>query len=104
MDCKIENQPILDAVTAINNVYNDLTKAGEKFVSGFTGAIKDMQGEAKDELESFFNTAYKDLAQDKEKGIPAMVKGLADLLEVNRQQFAQTDHNIAQKIQEANKG
>lgn len=105
MDFTIVNKPIMDTADKIQREITDkFQSAGNTFVSSFENAIKDMQGEAKEALSDFFKKSYKDLVSSKENGIPAMVKGLGELLEVNRKQFAQTDHNIALKIKEANKG
>lgn len=102
MDCKIVNTPVKEAADKIKgDIYGKFLTAGTTFVTAFTNAIADMKGEAKDELEAFFNESYKDLVSSEESGIPAMIKGLGDLLETNRSQFASTDHNIAAKIKEA---
>lgn len=102
MDCKIVNKTIEDAAKNIKGtIKGDFKSAGDTFVTDFTDAIENMKGEAKEELEAFFNEAYKDLVSSEEKGIPGMIQGLGDLLESNRTQFASTDHNIAAKIKEA---
>lgn len=102
MDCRIVNAPVKEAADKIKgDIYNSFKEAGTTFVNDFTKAIADMQGEAKEELEAFFNESFKDLVSNEESGIPGMIKGLGDLLEMNRTQFASTDHAIAAKIKEA---
>lgn len=102
MDCRIVNTPVKEAAEAINGkILKAFQEAGATFVKDFTAAIADMHGEAKDELEAFFNESFKDLVSNEESGIPGMIKGLGDLLEMNRTQFASTDHTIAAKIKEA---
>ena len=102
MDCKIVNEPVKAAAEKISGeITRQFKEAGDTFVTSFTNAIADMKGEAKDELEAFFNSSYKDLVSSEESGLPAMVKGLGDLLEVNRTQFAATDHSIAENIKAA---
>lgn len=102
MDCRIVNTPVKEAAEKIKGaIFNSFLDAGTTFVDKFTEAIEPMRGEAKEELEAYFNESFKDLVSNEESGIPGMIKGLGDLLEMNRTQFASTDHTIAAKIKEA---
>ena len=83
MDCKIVNTPVKDAADKIKGeIHTKFLEAGTTFVEAFEKAIADMRGEAKDELEAFFNESYKDLVSNDESGIPAMIKGLGELLKL----------------------
>ncbi len=101
-DCTVNNQILKNAVESINNAGKNLATAGDNFVTAFTNAINGMSGEAYDELSAFFKQSYEPLVSG-EGGIGEMVKGLGNLLETNRVQFAQVDHNIAEQIREARK-
>ncbi len=102
MDCRIVNAPVKEAAEKIKGeILKSFKEAGDAFVRDFTNAITEMRGESKEELEAFFNESFKDLVSNEESGIPGMIKGLGDLLEMNRTQFASTDHTIAAKIKEA---
>ncbi|WP_295156522.1 hypothetical protein [uncultured Ruminococcus sp.] len=102
MDCMIKNAEVRDAANTIKTTIKDeFASAGTSFITSFKAAIADMEGEAKDALEEFFQNSYVDLVSSDEKGIPAMVKGFGDLIEANRTQFASVDHSIAENIKKA---
>jgi len=98
MDCRVVNMTMKTAADNIKKSSENLKTAGDTFVTAFLAAIADMRGEAKEELEDFFNASYKELVSSQENGIPGMVQGLGDLLDMNRTQFAATDHGIAEQI------
>lgn len=101
-DFTIVNQDVKQVADKIQNtIASDLKTAGEKFCNDFDAAIKEMQGEAKDELVKFFDEVYRSFVSDPEKGVPGMVKSLGELLEVNRTQFVSTDSQIAETIRKS---
>lgn len=101
-DCTVNNQTLKKAAENINQAGDNLKTAGDNFVTAFTNAIKGMSGEAYDELSAFFKQSYEPLVSG-DSGIGDMVKGLGNLLETNRNQFAKVDHDIAEQIREARK-
>ena len=102
-DCKIVNQKVIDTVTNIKGFAKEYGDAGTAFETAFTKAIEDMQGDAKDAMLDLFNNSYKDFVTSFEKGLPAMIEGLADLLEGNRSNFENVDNQIAQSIRDGGK-
>lgn len=97
-DCRIVNAAVQNSVSTINTLSGQYKTAGATFVTSFTNAIADMQGDAKDALLELFNTSYKGFVSSEEEGIPAMIKGLGALLEANRKNFEDVDKQIADSI------
>lgn len=97
-NCRIVNEAVVSAVSEINNIASAYADAGAAFESAFKSAIADMEGDAKDALVEFFDTKVKDFITSMETGLPAMVKGMADLLEANRANFESVDAQIAASI------
>jgi hypothetical protein len=97
-DCKIVNAKVTSTVGKINEIKGKYKTAGETFNTDFTTAISGMEGETKDALLDLFNKSYKDFVTSEEKGLPGMIKGLADLLEGNRSNFEKVDSQIASSI------
>ena len=59
------------------------------------GALADMEGEAKDALQTLIDGDIKSFVAE---SLSAAVKGMADLLEQNREQFENVDAQIAASI------
>lgn len=97
-DCRIVNAAVEDAVKKINTLAGSYAKAGNNFKTAFMGAIKEMEGDAKDAMEELFQESYEEFVTSDENGLPAMIKGLATLLEGNRKNFEDVDKQIADSI------
>jgi thioredoxin-like negative regulator of GroEL len=97
-DCKIVNEKVSACVTSIQNLAKEYASAGSDFETAFKAAIAEMEGDSKDAMEELFNKSYKDFVTSTETGIPAMINGLASLLESNRDNFEKVDGSIAQSI------
>ena len=102
-DCRIVNEAMKATVEKINALATEYANAGTNFESAFKNAIAPMEGEAKDAIEEFFNSKYKEFVTSIEAGLPAIVKGMADLLEANRKNFEDVDGKIAQSIRDGGK-
>jgi len=102
-DCKIVNQKVIDAVTAIQNIAKEYENEGTTFENAFMNSISAMEGDAKDAMVELFNNSYKEFVTSLENGIPAMINGLASLLEGNRSNFENVDDQIAQSIRNGGK-
>lgn len=102
-DCRIINEKMKATVTALNTLAQQYATAGADFDAAFMNSISSMEGEAKDALVEFFNSKYKEFITSMEAGIPAMIKGMADLLEANRDNFEKVDTQIAQSIRDGGK-
>ncbi len=103
-NCRIVNEAVASTVTQINNIAKSYADAGTTFESALKSAIADMEGDAKDALVDFFDTKVKDFITSMESGLPAMVKGMADLLEANRANFEEVDAQIAASIRGGGEG
>lgn len=99
-DCKIINEKVSASVTAIQGLAKRYSQTGDTFVSEFTSAIAEMEGDSKDALLELFNNSYKDFVTSIETGLPAMINGLASLLEGNRDNFEKVDDQIAKSIRD----
>ena len=97
-DCRIVNDKVKSTVEAIQKLAGEYAAAGSDFENAFRAAIADMEGDAKDAIEQLFNKSYKDFVTSNESGLPAMINGLASLLEGNRDNFEKVDDQIAQSI------
>lgn len=97
-DCKIVNEKVAAAVTAIEGLAKEYSQAGTEFETAFMNAIADMEGDSKDAMVELFNKSYKEFVTSMESGLPAMINGLASLLEGNRENFEKVDDQIAQSI------
>lgn len=97
-DCRIVDQAVKDAVKSINDLADKYETAGNNFKTAFMAAIEEMEGDAKDAMEELFKDSYEEFVTSTEKGLPAMIKGLASLLEGNRQNFEDVDKQIADSI------
>ena len=97
-DCKIVNEKVASSVTAIQGLAKEYATAGSDFGSAFKAAIAEMEGDSKDALVELFDKSYKEFVTSMEAGLPAMINGLASLLEGNRDNFEKVDDQIAQSI------
>lgn len=97
-DCRIVNAAVEDAVGKITNLADKYKEAGDSFEAAFMAAIAEMEGDAKDAMEELFENSYKEFVTSEDKGLPAMIKGLATLLEGNRKNFEDVDKQIADSI------
>ncbi len=97
-DCKIVNKDVKAAITNIKGLATKYKNAGETFETNFKAAIADMEGESKDALIELFDKSYKTFVSDEKKGLPAMIEGVATLLEGNRSNFETVDSKIAASI------
>jgi hypothetical protein len=97
-NCRIVNESVASAVADINNIASAYAQAGTALETSFKAALADMEGDAKDALIDFFDTKIKDFVTSMESGLPAMVKGMAELLEANRANFENVDAQIAASI------
>lgn len=97
-DCRIVNEKVAAAVEAIQKLAGEYATAGSDFETAFKAAIADMEGDAKDAMIELFDKSYKDFVTSNEAGLPAMINGLASLLEGNRDNFEKVDDQIAQSI------
>jgi len=93
--CKIVNAAATKAVSEFKGYSEEYKSAAETFVTAFTSAIAEMEGEAKDALETFFNNNVKPLVLE---DIPSAVDGMSQLLEANRSNFEAVDKQIADSI------
>lgn len=93
--CRIVNAGLESAVGSINELQQKYLDAGEQLIQELNNAIAEMEGDAKDEFKAFIDGDVKTfLAQD----LPAAIKGMADLLEANRQTFVDVDRQIADSL------
>lgn len=97
-DCRIVNEKVAASVTAIQNLAKEYAQAGTDFETAFMNAIAEMEGDSKDAMVELFNKSYKEFVTSLESGLPAMINGLASLLEGNRDNFEKVDDQIAQSI------
>lgn len=97
-DCKIVNESVKTSVTNINTLADKYKTAGETFETNFKAALSEMEGDTKDALIELFDKSYKDFVKSDESGLPAMIKGVATLLEGNRSNFESVDSKIADSI------
>ncbi|EWM52150.1 hypothetical protein [Ruminococcus flavefaciens] len=93
--CRIVNEAVVSAVSEINNISSAYQDAGDALISGLTSALADMEGEAKDALQTLIDGDIKSFVAE---SLSAAVKGMADLLEQNREQFENVDAQIAASI------
>ena len=103
-DCRIVNSAVKTSVTNIQNLATKYQQAGTDFEAAFKAAIAEMEGDSKDAMIELFDKSYKEFVTSMEGGLPAMIKGLADLLEANRQNFENVDGQIAQSIRDVGQG
>ncbi len=99
-DCRIVNEKVINSIVAIQGLAKDYEQAGVDFETAFMKAIADMEGASKDAMVDFFNKNYSVFVTSMESGLPAMINGLADLLEGNRSNFETVDNQIAQTIRD----
>lgn len=99
-DCKIVNEKVSAAVTAIQGLAKEYSQAGTDFETAFMNAIADMEGDAKDAMVELFNKSYKKFVSDMKEGLPGMIDGMASLLEGNRDNFEKVDDQIAKSIRD----
>lgn len=97
-DCKIVNANVKTAVSNIKNIAGKYKTAGETFETDFKAALADMEGDAKDAIIELFDKSYKKFVSDEKSGLPAMIEGVATLLEGNRSNFESVDSKIADSI------
>lgn len=93
--CRIVNESVANAVMEINGISKSYKDAGDALISALTSAIADMEGEAKDAFQTLIDSDIKSFVSE---NLPEAVKGMADLLEQNRQQFEDVDAKIAESI------
>lgn len=93
--CRIVNESVTSAVTELNSLSTAYQDAGDTLISSLTSALADMEGEAKDALQTLIDGDIKSFVAE---SVAAAVKGMADLLEQNRQQFEDVDAQIAASI------
>ena len=93
--CRIVNESVVSAVQEMNNISQAYQQAGETLISALTSAIADMEGEAKDAFQTLIDG---DIRTFVEESLPEAVKGMADLLEQNRQQFESMDAQLGASI------
>lgn len=102
-DCKIVNQAVLDTVEKIEGLAKEYAQAGTAFETAFKNAISEMEGESKDALVELFDKSYKTFVTSESEGLPAMINGMAKLLESNRENFEKVDSQIAESIRSGGK-
>ncbi len=93
--CRIVNAAAAKAVSELKGYSEEYKTAADTFVTAFTSAIADMEGEAKDALEAFFTKDVRPLVTE---DIPGAVEGMSQLLEANRSNFEAVDKQIADSI------
>ena len=93
--CRIVNEAVANAVMEINGISKSYKDAGDALISALTSAIADMEGEAEDAFQTLIDGDIKSFVSE---SLPEAVKGMADLLEQNRQQFEDVDAKIAESI------
>ncbi|WP_297958176.1 hypothetical protein [uncultured Ruminococcus sp.] len=93
--CRIVNEAVSSAVQEINSISSAYKDAGDALISSLTSALADMEGEAKDALQTLIDGDIKSFVSE---SLPEAVKGMADLLEQNREQFENVDAQIAASI------
>lgn len=103
-DCKIVKASVETAVENINNYAGEYVNAGTEFESAFKAAIAEMEGDSKDAMVELFDKSYKTFVTSDTEGLPAMIKGLASLLDGNRDNFEKIDDQIAQSIRDGAQG
>lgn len=102
-DCKIVNESVKTAIENIGgNTQGSLTgiaksykDAGNALMEALKAAIAEMEGEAKDALQQFFNT---DVQKFVTEDLPNAINSMSVLLEANRQNFEDVDKKIAESI------
>ena len=90
--CRIVNGPVKEAVEKITTISTSYTQAGESFITELNASIADMEGDCKDAFQEYIDNNVKELVTAK---LGDLVKGLATLLEANRQSFEDVDKEIA---------
>lgn len=102
-DCKIVNENVKTAVDNINTLAGEYAEAGTAFETAFKNALSEMEGDSKDAMIELFDNSYKTFVTSDTEGLPAMIKGMASLLEGNRKNFEDVDDQIAQSIRNGGK-
>lgn len=103
MSMLVDNEKMVSAYTAIDNLSKDFkTKAGE-FITELTNALATFEGETKDVLmEKKIGTSGSEtegtLAYFVETQIPGLLDGLAQLLEGNRDTVEKGDKQFAEAL------
>lgn len=93
--CRIVNAGVEAAVKDILSCSQNYRKAGEELVAELKNAISEMEGETKDSLLSYIE---KDVNTFVATDLPDAVKGMSELLEVNRTNFEKVDKQISDSI------
>ncbi|ABN53188.1 MAG TPA: hypothetical protein DEF39_08025 [Hungateiclostridium thermocellum] len=93
--CRIVNQGMLDAISEIQRIAGEYETVADEFISSLNNAISEMEGETKDALYELINSKVKTFVY---QDLPAALRGMAELLEANRQNFENTDKQLAGSI------
>lgn len=93
--CRVVKASMDTSVTNLQGFATKYEEAATAFVNEFTSAIADMKGDAHEALLEFFETNIKGLVST---DIPGAVKGLAELLKANAQNFDDVDGQLANSI------
>jgi hypothetical protein len=94
-DCRIVYNGVTNALTAIQTSSKGYLDAGNEFISAFTNAINEMEGEAKDALDTLIKGQVTQFVTE---GIPKALDGMHELLNENLNNFVKVDSDIANSI------
>jgi len=86
---------MLDAISEIQRIAGEYETVADEFISSLNNAISEMEGETKDALYELINSKVKTFVY---QDLPAALRGMAELLEANRQNFENTDKQLAGSI------
>lgn len=89
---------IASCVTAIQNIAERYKTAANKFESDYRAAVTGWSGASKNKMDQFVVGASDSVLTYMRDSVPALVNGLASMLESNANQMGGTDEQIAESI------
>jgi membrane-bound lytic murein transglycosylase MltF len=93
--CRIVNQNVADAVSAIADIAKEYETAGDNFVTALNTAISEMEGATKDAIKQRIDTDVKSYVYEQ---LPSYIRAMSERLEGNRSNFESYDAQLANGI------
>lgn len=97
-DIHLVNNGMINAKADIDQYSAELKTAGESFINALNLAISEMEGDSKDKLYAYFNSAS--VKTFLEENLPELISSFGTLLETNRTTFIETDSSFASQVPE----
>lgn len=96
-----EYTKMADAETKITELAGKFKAAGDTLDAEFTAATVNWEGESKEKMQKFMNSAVKEYTTET---LPKLLESLAELLKANAEQMQKADKAIADSIPTSLKG